>query len=72
MIQVLVALITYLLLKLAQLGCHSKMGLQSIVRLIGINLTSRRSLVALLQPDPGPNSLYKKEDCPQQFGLIYV
>lgn len=72
MIQVLVALITYLLLKLAQLGCHSKMGLQSIVRLIGINLTSRRSLIALLQPDPGPNSLQKNEDCPQQFGLIYA
>ena len=72
MIQVLVALITYLLLKLAQLGCQSKMGLQSTARLIGINLTSRRSLIALLQPDPGPNSLHKKEDCPQQLGLIYV
>jgi len=72
MIQVLVALITYLLLKLAQLGCHSKMGLQSIVRLIGINLTSRRSLIALLQPDPGLNSSHKNEDCPQQFGLIYA
>lgn len=72
MIQVLVALITYLLLKLAQLGCHSKMGLQGTARLIGINITSRRSLMALLQPDPGPNILPKNEDCPQQFGLIYV
>ncbi len=72
MIQVLVALITYLLLKLAQLGCHSKIGLQSTARLIGINLTSRRSLIALLHPDPELNTLPKKEDCPQQFGLIYV
>ena len=72
MIQVLVALITYLLLKLAQLGSYSKITLQQVARLISTNLTSRRSLMALLQPDPGPNSLQKNEDCPQQFGLNYA
>ena len=72
MIQVLVALITYLLLKLAQLGSYSKITLQQVARLISINLTSRRSLMALLQPDAGPNLLQKNEDCPQQFGLNYT
>ena len=72
MIQVLVALITYLLLKLAQWGSYSKITLQQVARLISINLTSRRSLMALLQPDPGANSLQKDEDWPQQFGLNYV
>ena len=69
MIQVLVALISYLLLKLAQLGCYSKMGLQKTARLIGINLTSRRSLIALLQPDPGSSSLRKNDEGPQQFDI---
>lgn len=72
MIQVLVALISYLLLKLAQLGCYSKMGLQKTARLIGINLTSRRSLIALLQPDPGPSSLRKNDEGPQQFDINYA
>ena len=72
MIQVLVALITYLLLKLVQLGSYSKITLRQVASLISINLTSRRSLMALLQPDPGPNLLQKNEDCPQQFGLNYA
>lgn len=72
MIQVLVALITYLLLKLSQLGCHSKIALQKVARLISINLTSRRSLIALLQPDPGPNRWQGNDEHPQQFGFDYA
>ena len=52
MIQVLVAMIAYLLLKLAQLGNRCTSTLQQIARIVGVNLTSRRSLWELLHPKP--------------------
>jgi len=53
MIQVLVAMIAYLLLKLTQLGVQCKFSLQKIARLMSLNLTSRRPIEELLYPDPG-------------------
>jgi len=72
MIQVLVALISYLLLKLVQLNGRCQLSLQKIVRLISINLTSRRSVLALFQPDPGRKLKVSKDDQPLQFGLSYA
>jgi len=51
LIQVLAALITYLLLKLIQLESQCSFSLQKIARLMSLNLTSRRSLLALLHPE---------------------
>lgn len=49
-IQVLVAMIAYLLLRLTQLAGVSTLSLQKIARLVSVNLTSRRSILALLNP----------------------
>jgi len=59
-IQVLVAMITYLLLKLAQLANHCLSSLQKIGRLVSVNLTSRRLISKLLHPDP-PQYPMKRE-----------
>jgi hypothetical protein len=72
MIQVLVALISYLLLKLVQLNGYCQLSLQKIAGLIGINLTSRRPVLALFQPDPGRKLKASKDDQPLQFGLSYA
>ena len=48
MIQVLIALIAYLLLKLAQLTYLSKRTLYQISLLVGVNLMERRSVMVLL------------------------
>lgn len=50
MIQVLIALISYLLLKLTQLTHLSKRTLYQICLLIGANLMERRSIMELLNP----------------------
>ena len=50
MIQVLIALIAYLLLKLTQLTYLSKQTLYQICLLIGVNLMERRSIMELLNP----------------------
>jgi len=52
MIQVLSAMISYLLLKLIALEAKCAFSLQQISRLLSINLTSRRSIWELLHPDP--------------------
>ena len=52
MIQVLVAMIAYLLLKLTQLGMQGCISLQKIARLLSLNLTSRRTIYELLCRDP--------------------
>jgi hypothetical protein len=52
LIQVLSAMIAYLLLKLVQLESKCSFSLQQIARLIGLNLTSKRSILALLHPEP--------------------
>lgn len=50
MIQVLIALISYLLLKLTQLTYLSKQTLYQICLLIGANLMERRDIIDLLNP----------------------
>jgi len=50
MIQVLIALIAYLLLKLVKLEGQHALSLQEIARLIRLNITSRRSIFSLLEP----------------------
>ncbi|MFT5260066.1 MAG: hypothetical protein ACI9FR_003393 [Cryomorphaceae bacterium] len=50
MIQVLVAMIAYLLLRLTQLAGYSSLSLQKIARLVSLNLTSRRPILAWLNP----------------------
>ena len=50
MIQVLIALISYLLLKLTQLTHLSKQTLYQICLLIGANLMERRDIMELLNP----------------------
>ena len=47
-IQVLTAMIAYLLLRLAQLSTHCKISLQQIARRVSLNLTKRCSLFELL------------------------
>ncbi len=66
LIQVLVAMIAYLLLKLAQLSNYCTTSLQKIGQLISVNLTSRRLISKLLHPDPA-RSLAGRE---QQNQLI--
>lgn len=51
-IQVLIAMISYLLLRLAQLTAYTSLSLQKIARLVSVNLTSRRSILELLNPSP--------------------
>lgn len=51
MIQVLVAMIAYLLLKLTQLGMQECVSLQKIARLLSLNLTSHRTIYELLCRD---------------------
>ncbi|MGI9273599.1 MAG: hypothetical protein ACR2PT_01895 [Endozoicomonas sp.] len=52
-IQVLTAMIAYLLLRLAQITTYSKLSLQQIARKISLNLTSRRPLLELFNDPPG-------------------
>lgn len=72
MIQVLAALISYLLMKLVQLNGQCPLSLQQIARLISVNLTSRWCIWALLHPDPSRESKRQKNDAPLQFGLSYA
>jgi transposase len=59
LIQVLVAMIAYLLLRLTQITSYCSLSLQQISRLIAINLTARTSLLALLHPSPDPGTTRK-------------
>jgi len=52
LIQVLTALISYLLVKLVKLKNKAKLSLQEITRLISINIMQRRSLFELLHAKP--------------------
>ena len=49
-IQVLIAMIAYLLLRLTQLAGYSTLSLQRIARLVSVNLISCRPIFALLDP----------------------
>jgi putative transposase len=72
MIQVLVAMIAYLLLKLIQLGIRCDFSLQKIARILSLNLTTRRAIEDLLHPDPGRNE-NNNENSPQlELEVSYV
>ena len=65
-IQVLAAMIAYLLLRLAQITTHCQLSLQQIVRRISLNLSSRRSLLEVFS-DPPENI---RVDLPQNQGSL--
>ena len=72
MIQVLVAMIAYLLLKLIQLGIQSHFSLQKIARILSLNLMARRTIEDILHPDPGRNE-NNDEPSPQlELEVSYV
>jgi IS4 transposase len=72
MIQVLVAMIAYLLVKLIQLGIRCDFSLQKIARILSLNLTTRRTIEDLLHPDPGRDK-GSKEPSPQlELEVSYV
>ena len=64
MIQVLVALISYVLLRLAQTSYPSSFSLQQIARLMAVNLMNRKTMEELLKPDRGKENDDEKT-CPQ-------
>ena len=51
-IQIVTALIAYLLLRLAQIGTRTKLGLQDIARLVAKTTFQRRALADLFEPPP--------------------
>jgi hypothetical protein len=56
-IQIMAALIAFLLLRAAQVRCQASLGLQAIARLMPAFILSRRPLHALLnEPDPDPGT----------------
>ena len=71
-IQVLVAMITYLMIKLVQLGGYSRLSLQQIYRLISVNLTSRRTLIQLLNPDTERRKGHRLSSPQLDFGFSFV
>lgn len=71
-IQVLTAMISYLLIKLVQLGGYSHLSLQKISRLMSLNLTSRRSIHQLLNPEKERKRNTRHESPQLKFGLSFV
>ncbi|MDE0204284.1 MAG: IS4 family transposase [Rhodospirillaceae bacterium] len=51
-IQIVTALIAYLLLRLAQIGTETELGLQAIARLVAKTTFQRRALTDLFEPPP--------------------
>lgn len=72
MIQVLVAMIAYLLLKLIQLGIRCDFSLQKIARILSLNLTARRTIEALLHPDPGRDRRTNETNPQLELEISYV
>lgn len=72
MIQVLAAMISYLLLKLIQLGIQCHFSLQKIARILSLNLTARRTLEDLLHPDPGRDENSNETPTQLEFEVSYV
>jgi len=62
LIQVLVAMITFLLLKLAQFGCKTGYSLQKMIRLISLNITDRISFKELFFKPIEKHKLVKNLD----------
>ena len=53
-IQIVTALIAYLLLRLAQIRTGTELGLQAIARLVAKTTFQRRALTDLFEPPPDP------------------
>lgn len=70
-IQVLTAMIAYLLLRLSQLSTHCKISLQQIARRVNLNLTKRCSLLELFNDPPDKNKL-KARQFQQDLELDFV
>ena len=70
-IQVLAAMISYLLLKLAQLSTHCKISLQQIARRVCLNLTKRCSLLELFN-DPPEKSKVKTRQFQEDLEFDFV
>lgn len=71
-IQVLVAMIAYLLLRLTQLAGYSTLSLQKIARLVSVNLTSRRSILELLNPSPTKPPTRCESEMQRSFDLSFA
>tara|TARA_B110000263_G_C14982183_1_gene362037 strand:- start:19 stop:546 length:528 start_codon:yes stop_codon:yes gene_type:complete len=71
-IQVLVAMIAYLLLRITQIIGFSTVSLQKICRLVAVNLTSRRSILALLHPSSSPPPSTSEGAGQQAFGFVWA
>jgi putative transposase len=69
MIQVLVAMIAYLLLRLTQLAGYSRLSLQKIARLVSVNLTSRRPILNLLNPSTAKPPARTEKEKQMSFNL---
>lgn len=70
-IQVLVAMIAYLLLRLAQLQTHSSKSLLEWTRWVTTNLTRRCSLTEIHSPPPDPKSWRERRHSPQ-FDMLFT
>jgi putative transposase len=72
LIQVLTALISYLLIKLVKLKNKAKISLQEITRLISINIMQRRSLFELLHIKPKRRREEVIENFQLSMGELYA
>jgi putative transposase len=72
LIQVLTAMIAYLLLKLIQNSTSWPYSLQKTAGLVGINLTSSRFLLTILHPDSDRTTKPQPRPDQLKFGLCYA
>jgi putative transposase len=72
LIQILTAMIAYLLLKLIQNSTSWPCSLQKKARLVGINLTSSRCLLTILHPDSDQTTKPQPRPDQLKFGLCYA
>ena len=63
-IQIVTALIAYLLLRLAQIGTGTGLGLQAIARLVAKTTFQRRALTDLFEPPPDPPQAHDQLQIP--------
>jgi IS4 transposase len=71
MIQVLIAMIAFLLLRLAQMGTYTAFSLYEMARLISVNLMSRRSISELFNPPPIRSKQMKNDDLQMNLNLCF-
>ena len=72
MIQVLAAMIAYLLLKLIQIGLYSCFSLQKIARILSLNLTTRRAIEDLLHSNHDRRMSSNKISPQMELAVGYV